>query len=196
MAIIVIDAGHGGDTKVGGSSPNNATAPEGTLEKELTLDISKRVQRILSAMHDVRMTRQTDVNVGIAARAHVARDAAADVFLSIHFNGFSNPSVQGTETLIWPGTGPTEKSYVLANLVQKATVGATGYRDRGIKDERRLGVLNPQNHVATTARCLVEISFITGPGKTSAESDERRLKDARYKDSIAEALAEAIEAYL
>lgn len=196
MAIIVIDAGHGGDKEVGGSSPNNATAPEGTLEKDLTLDIAKRVKRILSAMHDVRMTRETDVNVGIAARAHVARDASADVFLSIHFNGFSNASVQGTETLVWPGTKPPEKSYLLAKMIQKATVGVTGYRDRGIKDERKLGVLNPSNHVDKTARCLVEISFITGPGKTNAESDERRLKDEKYKDSIAEALAEAIEAYL
>lgn len=196
MAIIVIDAGHGGDEVVGGSSPNNATGPAGTLEKDLTLDFAKRVERMLSAVHDVRMTRRTDVNVGIATRAHVARDASADVFLSIHMNGFSDPKVQGTETLIWPGTKPSEKSHRLAVLIQRATVGVTGYRDRGLKDERRLGVLNPKNHVEKTARCLVEISFLTGPGRSSQETDEERLKDEAYRDSIAEAIAEAIEAYL
>lgn len=37
MSVIVIDPGHGGSVAVGGSSPNNATGPNGTMEKDLTL---------------------------------------------------------------------------------------------------------------------------------------------------------------
>ena len=196
MAIIVIDPGHGGTTTVGGSSPNNAIGPEGTLEKVWTLDLAERAKRILSAMHDVHLTRDRDVNLGIAARAHVARDRSADVFLSIHLNGFHDANVQGTETWVWPDTAPTEKSHRLAVLVQQATVAVTGYRDRGIKAERRLGVLNPSNHVERTARCLVESSFLTGPGRSDMETEEQRLRDESYRDAIAEGFAEAIEAYL
>ena len=196
MAIIVIDPGHGGTEPVGGSSPNNAIGPEGTLEKRWTLDLAKRLERILSAMHDVHLTRETDVNLGIAARAHVARDRRADVFLAIHLNGFHDPTVQGTETWVWPGTGPSDPSYRLAQFVQRATVAVTGYRDRGIKSERRLGVLRPSNHVERTARCLAESSFLTGPGRASGETEEQRLQSESYRDALAEGFAEAIEAYL
>ncbi len=77
------------------------------------------------------------------------------------------------------GPKPTEKSYQLAEKIQRATIAVTGYRNRGIKDERRLAVLNPANHAEKTARCLVEISFLTEPGRSNAESEERRLRDER-----------------
>jgi N-acetylmuramoyl-L-alanine amidase len=42
MAVVVIDAGHGGASKVGGSSANNATSPSGLLEKQLTLAVARQ----------------------------------------------------------------------------------------------------------------------------------------------------------
>ncbi|MFL6331777.1 MAG: N-acetylmuramoyl-L-alanine amidase, partial [Pyrinomonadaceae bacterium] len=45
--VVVLDPGHGGETAVGGSSPNNATGPNKLLEKNLTLDLARRVQKIL-----------------------------------------------------------------------------------------------------------------------------------------------------
>jgi len=47
------------------------------------------------------LTREKDENVGLAARAHVAKKSKADLFLSIHCNAF-NGKVRGTETLISP----------------------------------------------------------------------------------------------
>src|SRR6476469_2807612 len=92
--VVVIDPGHGGSTTVGGSSPNNATAqPSGTLEKTMTLTMAKLVREKLleqaegeSTSISVILTRETDMNVGISARANVARDTKADVFVSIHYN--------------------------------------------------------------------------------------------------------------
>ncbi len=187
MPTVVIDPGHGGTTEIGGSSPNNATGPNGTLEKDLTLDVGLKCRDILSRQPNtsVLMTRDTDVNLGLRDRAHVARDNRADAFLSIHFNGDENSSIQGTETWVYTGTQTTAASYRLAELVQAETLQRTRYRDRGIR-ANNFGVLNPANHSLSTAACLVEISFITN------EPDETRLADENYRLRLAEGLAIAL----
>ena len=185
--IVVIDPGHGGSEKVGGSSANNATGPQGTLEKDLTLGIGLTTRdKLAAAGHSVLMTRDSDVNLGLSDRARVAKDNDADVLVSIHFNGFDNPSVQGTET--WVHDSHTENSKAIADHALARLVAATGYRDRGVRN-KVLGVLNPDSHLAKTAACLVEVSFITDP------ADEQRLQDEAYRDSIAAALAQAVEDY-
>jgi N-acetylmuramoyl-L-alanine amidase len=99
MAIVVVDPGHGGSAAVGGSSPNNATGPAGTLEKTLTLQIGRRLAVHLSAAgHTAVLTRDADVNLGLTARAEIARARQAALFLSIHLNGDANPAIQGSET--------------------------------------------------------------------------------------------------
>src|SRR5262245_52125384 len=101
MAIVVIDPGHGGAGKVGGSSGNNATSPSGLLEKDLTLAVARHARAALDARgHDVRLTRDADVNLSLVDRAAVAKSARADTFVSIHFNGFGDNTVQGTETWV------------------------------------------------------------------------------------------------
>ena len=90
---VVIDPGHGGTAKAGGSSPNNATGPNGLLEKDLTLDIGRRVATLLGPRANVILTRTGDENRSLSDRARVAHDANAAVFLSIHLNGWRDPSV-------------------------------------------------------------------------------------------------------
>lgn len=187
MAIVVLDPGHGGTTTVGGSSPNNATGPTGLKEKTVTLDIARRVDTLLTADGiDVRMTRTTDRNVGLADRAHVARDARADAFVAIHFNGFDRLA-QGTET--YHHTSANADSRALAALVQAEVVKATGLKDRKVK-KQNFEVLRPINHHSGTAVCLVEISFMDVP------AEEARLKTATYKESVAVAIARAVKGWL
>ena len=69
MATIVLDPGHGGTTKIGGSSPNNATGPTGLLEKTVTLEVGLAAEKALAGSGvTVVMTRETDRNLGIDAR--------------------------------------------------------------------------------------------------------------------------------
>ena len=105
---IVIDPGHGGNLEVGGSSPNNAVSFSGVLEKNITLRMAFLVREQLehlanSSGHtlNIILTRETDKNFGLAARANVAKVKDADLFLCIHCNGF-NRVARGTETLISP----------------------------------------------------------------------------------------------
>lgn len=182
MAIVVVDPGHGGTAKVGGSSPNNAVGPTGLLEKNVTLDVGKRVKARLEARGvQAILTRTSDVNVGLADRARVAKNANADAFLCLHFNGF-NKVAQGTET--FHHRNASTDSQALAKRVQAKLVDATDLKDRGIKTAG-FEVLAPSNHATRTAACLVEISFMDVP------AEEARLKTAVYLDALAEALAQA-----
>lgn len=193
MAKIVLDPGHGGPKcppVVGGSSWNNAVGPSGTLEKTFTLAVAKAAKKALVG-HAVSLTRDTDKNLSIAARAEKARAIAADVFVSIHFNApeKDKPPAQGTET--WIGVSPWPKSRRLANFVQAAVVGATGLRDRGVKIGAVSGVISNRRHHANTAHCLVEISFLN-----RQPDEERRLQSQDYIDRLGAAVAAGIESYL
>ena len=173
---IVLDPGHGGTAKVGGSSPNNAKSVSGVLEKNLALDFCKIIKseiekRAAAAGEtvDVFLTRTTDVNVGIADRAKVAAAKGAKLFLSLHFNGLGDPNVSGVETYYaTAGNGnineAEDKAYagrmhaaLLAGL--KAVNPAT--KDRKLKPDTasgpgRLGTLNDVSlgNVGKTDKCL------------------------------------------
>jgi N-acetylmuramoyl-L-alanine amidase len=188
MAVIVIDPGHGGTRKVGGSSPNNATGPAGTKEKTLTLAIGLAARTALTQRgHTVFMTRTSDVNLGLAARAHVGRDHRAAAFVSIHLNASDQHTAQGTET--WLHSRHSSRSQRLAERVQTRVRAVTQLRDRGVK-AKALGVLAPNDHYRDTACCLVEVSFL------DRADEEQRLLQADYQNAIANALGDAVTDYL
>lgn len=191
MATIVLDPGHGGTRKVGGSSPNNATGPNGLKEKEVTLKVALAAEKALAdSGARILLTRRTDKNLGIVERAAVAKAAGAEAFISIHFNapGGTAPA-QGTETFI--GVGHNSNSRRLASVVQRETVAVTGHRDRGVKVANVSGVVKPENHAAGTASCLVEISFLS-----LQPDEEARLGTQNYIDALGEALADAARSHL
>lgn len=195
MITIVLDPGHGGPSHpsvVGGSSWNNATGPTGLLEKTVTLQVAKAAAAALSGMPvNVVLTRSTDVNLGIVARAAVAKTRAAEVFVSIHFNAPEEgaPAAQGTET--WISPTPSAHSRRLAENVQAAVVKATGYRDRRVKNSTLVsGVVNNSNHSPKTAHCLVEISFLT-----RQPAEEARLKTPEYITYLGRAVRDGIVSY-
>ena len=195
MATVVIDPGHGGSTSVGGSSWNNAVGPNGTLEKTLTLDVGLRAHAALAARgHNARLTRSTDVNLGLAARAKVSKNNGAAAFVSIHFNGSNAHNAQGTETLVH--SNHSNLSARLSLAVQDAMLAVTGLRDRNLSFDpsrikpQALGVLRPTRHLADTAACLVEVSFL------DRADEEERLRDEAYRQAIGVAIADGVEAYL
>ena len=197
MSTVVIDPGHGGSVKVGRSSPNNATGPRGTKEKDLTLDIGLKTRDFLRS-HQINtiLTRDSDINLGIDDRVLIAKNASALVFLSIHFNGDPVPTVQGTETWVSHKEASNSISMKLARSVQQSVTAVTGYHDRKIRQEKPdpSGVLDPEKHFFDTSISLVEISFLTDP------NDEIRLTTPitgdQYKLRLAEALSLAICSHL
>ena len=89
---VIIDPGHGGHDP--GAMKN------GLREKELVLDISRRVAKFLEADggYEVILTRNTDVFVPLEERTAIANSRGADLFISIHANSSRNRRARGLET--------------------------------------------------------------------------------------------------
>ena len=97
---IVIDAGHGG-------KDSGALGRGGLQEKTVTLDISKKLGKLIQANMGIKViyTRDEDVFVPLWKRTKIANDSGGKVFISIHVNSApGNQSVRGFETyLLRPG---------------------------------------------------------------------------------------------
>lgn len=185
--IIVLDPGHGGSSTAGGSSPNRASAANGLQEKDVVLDIARRLDPMLAPVAEVRLTRETDVNLSLSARARAARDSEAALFLSLHLNGSQDSSVDGTQA--WIARSASTRSRALAETLLMHIAAATSIPNRGVR-ERDLGVLLPARHSPQTGACLLEIGYLTNPEQA------RRLREGDYRQRLAVAIADSLRAHL
>src|SRR3954462_3627494 len=79
FGVVVIDAGHGGQ--------DSGTIKTGMVEKDLTLDVARRVERLLQQRGLITvMTRADDTYVSLQERANIANTQPESVFVSIHFD--------------------------------------------------------------------------------------------------------------
>ena len=109
--VVAIDAGHGGKDP-GAVSSNNV------LEKDITLLISKELQRTLrdTEGYQAVLIRSDDSTVSLNDRYQNARKFGADAFVSIHADGFRLESVKGASVFIW---SDKSSSSVARNLSDK-----------------------------------------------------------------------------
>jgi N-acetylmuramoyl-L-alanine amidase len=215
--VIVIDPGHGGTVAIGGSSPNNAASFSGELEKHWTLELAKRTRAAVLAKAvalgknvEVVLTRETDSNKGLSARANVARSKGAKLFLSIHFNGFDK-QVRGVETWIHSinvnkaqdrSFAQTIQDRLLAAMhqIDPTTLSLPKY-DRKVK-EMKLGVLSDVALGNTASShpcraCLVEVEFMDVPAveqlfRLHPSQPAAAEQTAKNRQKVADALADAI----
>lgn len=193
---IVLDPGHGGTANVDGSSWNNAFGPSGSLEKNWTLDVARRAERVLAGRgFGAVLTRSGDTNLTGQSRRNIARAIEAEVFVSIHFNASSGHNAQGTETYIH-SKAASPRSIRLMRNVQSAMVGSLGLTDRNRTRTHDgvlrgpFGVIRESGHAHATAACLLEVSFM------DRLDEEKRIQTDSYRDRIATALADGIQAFL
>ena len=175
--LIVIDAGHGGkDPGAVGSK---------VQEKALTLKAAQMLESaLLKQGFKVYMTRSTDEYVGLYERAAMANDLNATLFVSIHINAFTNPSVNGVEVLYGNESMSSDKG--LAQSIQKELIAALGANDRGIASRPRLVVLRETKMTSV----LAELGFLS-----NATEQDNLMKDA-YLQKAANAMAKAIVNFL
>jgi N-acetylmuramoyl-L-alanine amidase/V8-like Glu-specific endopeptidase len=189
MTRILIDAGHGGQSRAGSSSAYGSRGSTGLLEKDVTLDIARHVVARLGGA--AALTRDGDTNLTLGARAQRAARGGADVFVSIHANS-GPPEMSGPETWVHPDAGAS--SHALAGGIQRALDRLAGRYGgaAGSVDSRRgpMAVLSPQAVGRRTAACLVEVDYLTSP------RGERRLGDPGERAAIGAAIAGAIAEHL
>ena len=106
---IVIDPGHGGhDT--------GTIGPNGLEEKDLVLDVGRRLGKLLQARMgaDVVFTRKDDTFIPLETRTSIANQEQADLFVSIHANSSRDPDARGVETYYLNFTSSAEALDVAA----------------------------------------------------------------------------------
>jgi N-acetylmuramoyl-L-alanine amidase len=108
--IIVIDPGHGGEDP-------GARGRRGTREKDVVLDIGKKLKNALNAGEGVRayLTREGDYYVPFKKRLGIARDLGADLFISIHADAAPNKAASGSSVYcLSTGGASSEAARILA----------------------------------------------------------------------------------
>ncbi len=181
---IAIDPGHGG-MHTGGKGRT------GLMEKDINLDVSLELQRILESWGArVTMTRTTDrhyspdVDDDLQARVLIVNRAAPDLFLSIHTNYVDNPGPRGFEVWVPKNAQGVRnaESRRLARALLNELGGVWDSEDRGIKDDHNLRVLKGTSCPAA----LVELEFV------SNRAAERELARADVRARLAAAIADAV----
>ena len=100
--IVAIDPGHGGEDP-------GAKGKKGTLEKDITLQISKKLKEIIDKEDGMRavLIREGDYYVPLGDRVKKARKIKADIFISIHADAFTKRSVTGSSVFALSERGAT-----------------------------------------------------------------------------------------
>ena len=182
LKTVVIDPGHGGYDA-------GSVGINGTIEKNATLSISLKLGAILEKKgFNVVYTRESD-NVtwpsdnkkDLAARAAIANEASADIFISIHLNTFKMEEVRGTETYYNRVSTEGKK---IAELIQNKIVKDVRSKDRGAQP----GNFSVFKKVSAPA-VLIELGYI------SNKSEESLLNSRSYQNKISGAIADGIYAY-
>lgn len=102
--VVAIDAGHGGEDP-------GASGPRGTREKDVVLEIARRLQTMVNKqpeMHAV-LIRDGDYYVGLRERIERARAAKADLFISIHADAFRDQRAHGSSVYVLSSSGATSE---------------------------------------------------------------------------------------
>ncbi|MGI8915137.1 MAG: N-acetylmuramoyl-L-alanine amidase [Chloroflexota bacterium] len=190
--IIVIDPGHGGiDT---GAIAN------GLYEKNLTLPIGVDVGALLTQegahviytrMGDVTVGSTDNTTAGLAARASIANDSHADVFISIHANSLNDPGYAGLITFYGASGGyidgvtrtpsVVDQSRLLARNVQQAVQQQTQEIDHGVQSADFYVLGN-----TAMPSILIETGFLTNP------TEAQHLATPSYQERIAQGVASGV----
>jgi N-acetylmuramoyl-L-alanine amidase len=214
---IVIDAGHGGhDT--------GTIGPNGLQEKDLVLDVAKRLGRLLETRlgAEVIYTRRDDTFVPLETRTAIANRERADLFISIHANSSRDEDARGVETYYLNFTSSaealevaarenavSEKSiYELQDLVKKIALKEKIEESREFASDvqeslygglslRSAGI---RNRGIKKAPFIVLIganmpSILAEISFVSNPTDERRLETAEHRQRIAESLYRGVSKY-
>ena len=214
---IVIDPGHGGhDT--------GTIGPNGLEEKDLVLDVSRRLGKLLETRlgAEVVYTRKTDTFIPLETRTAIANQARADLFVSVHANSSHDADARGVETYYLNFTSSPEaldvaarenavsaKSiYELRDLVKKIALKEKIEESREFAGDVQealhsgLAAKSPaiRDRGVKKAPFIVLIganmpSILAEISFVSNPTDEHHLEMAEYRQRIAESLYRGIAKY-
>ncbi len=214
---VVLDPGHGGHD-------SGTHGPTGLQEKDLVLDVAKRLGALIEARlgSEVVYTRTDDTFIPLEERTRIANRHKADLFLSIHANSSPARSASGIETYYLNFTtskasldlaarenAASERSiYDLRDLVQKIALKdkLDESREFAARVQESLSSLSARTNRASKDRGVKKAPFVVLIGASmpsilaeigfvSNSHDEALMKKPEYRQRIAEALYKGIAQY-
>jgi N-acetylmuramoyl-L-alanine amidase len=214
---VVIDPGHGGHD-VG------THGPSGLNEKDVVLDVSKRLGALIEArlQSEVIYTRSDDTYIPLEERTHIANERKADLFLSIHANSSPYRTAAGVETYYLNFTtskaaldvaarenaGSERSVYDLKEILQKIALKdkIDESREFAARLQTSLYSVSSKGNAGAKNRGTKKAPFVVLIGAsmpsvlaeigflTNAE-DEALLRKPEHRQKIAEALYRGISNY-
>lgn len=187
--VIVVDAGHGG-------MDGGGVGVDGTPEKDLNLQIAKKLEKTLSENgYRVVMTRNEDVslhdegkttvrsqkNSDLKNRAKIANQEKAGLFVSIHMNKYESPDVQGAQ-VFYRKNDPTGAQYAKSVMAELKKADTKNHRM-----EKTLPNKNLTFSKLEIPGILVECGFI------SNQEELAKLQDAEYQQQLVDAIVAGIK---
>jgi N-acetylmuramoyl-L-alanine amidase len=214
---VVIDPGHGGHDE-------GTQGPKGLLEKDLVLDVSLRVGKMIEEKMgaEVIYTRSDDTFIPLEGRTALANDRKADLFLSIHANSSPVPRITGVETYYLNFTDAKDAMEVAArenagseqsisdlrDLVQKISLHdkASESRDFAERIQSALFAFSSKTFTTEKNRGVKKAPFVVLIGANmpsvlaeigfvSNTREEALLKKPDYRQKLAEALYRGVAKY-
>ena len=181
--VIIIDAGHGG-------FDGGAVAHDGTLEKDLNLEVALELERVAKALGlKTVMVRTTDKSTDsdgeqsgskkvkdIKNRLALMKKYENSIFISIHMNKYSTSQPNGTQVFYSPFDGSKE----LAELIQKSVAEHLQPNNKRVIKPATREIYLLYN--ATRPAVIVECGFLSNPG------DLQNLCSKNYRNELAFAI--------
>tara|TARA_B100001175_G_scaffold6628_1_gene5153 strand:- start:549 stop:1700 length:1152 start_codon:yes stop_codon:yes gene_type:complete len=215
---IVIDAGHGGKDP-------GAVGYRGTKEKDIALDVAKRLEKKLSKNMNVKivMTRDEDIFLRLSERTKIANENNGSLFISIHTNAAEDRRASGFETFLIGQNknkaavrvaarenavleleGSTGKQLTDEDLI-KATIAQSAFAS---KSEQFASLVQKEikKRVQSKDRGVKQAGFYVLMGASmpnvlvelgfiSNPTEEKKLRSPQYRDQLATAIYRAVEQY-
>lgn len=171
---VVLDAGHGGS--------DYGAIREGINEKDITLEITQRVEAILRSKGcKVSLVRKDDTFVSLEDRVDFTEKEGPEVFVSIHVNSAVSNTPCGIETHWYHDSSKDLAEIIHKNMIKQIPSA----KDRGLFKSKFYVI----NHTSAPA-VLCEIGFLSNPEERNELITESR------KQRTAKAIAEGIIEYL
>ena len=137
--LIALDPGHGGEDP-------GAIGRSGTREKDIVLNIARRLKKLVDAQPGMRayLTRDNDYFVPLHVRVQKARRVKADLFVSIHADAWIKPSARGSSVYVLSQNG--------------ASSAAARWMAKRENDADLIGGINLGSHNRQVAQVLLDLS--------------------------------------
>ncbi len=219
MRRIMLDPGHGGHDP-------GAIGPNGVREKDVVLDVARRLRDKLAGRGvDVQMTRADDTFIPLTGRTRLANERRADLFVSIHANASRNRHVYGVEAYylrekadgsawayaaagglpppvdegLMAGSSRTLKAIVwdLLHAERRREAVELGMRlCRSLREQAQTRSRGVRGARFQVLRTAAMPAVLIEVGYLTNQEEEARLGDPAYRDALAESLANGLLQYV